>query len=116
MPPRRVQTRFARIRDPRRSATSPLSLRDALPILQFAWDTDGRRLVMAIENVKLRIGNRPADCQRSEEHTSELQSPMSLVCRLLLETKTRLPNPHTARSKGSILLLVTVFEVLSFRH
>src|ERR1017187_11008395 len=26
--------------------------------------------------------------QRSEEHTSELQSPMYLVCRLLLEKKT----------------------------
>src|SRR5256885_1806900 len=25
-------------------------------------------------------------CQRSEEHTSELQSPCNLVCRLLLET------------------------------
>src|SRR5207244_8548646 len=29
---------------------------------------------------------------RSEEHTSELQSPDHLVCRLLLEKK----NPHTA--------------------
>src|SRR5437762_9432063 len=29
------------------------------------------------------IGN----CPRSEEHTSELQSPMYLVCRLLLEKK-----------------------------
>src|SRR5437763_2294682 len=28
-----------------------------------------------------------AACYRSEEHTSELQSPMYLVCRLLLETK-----------------------------
>src|ERR1017187_682263 len=28
------------------------------------------------------LGERPAD--RSEEHTSELQSPMYLVCRLLL--------------------------------
>src|SRR5437879_1299730 len=28
---------------------------------------------------------------RSEEHTSELQSPMYLVCRLLLEKKKRLP-------------------------
>src|SRR5256885_12439330 len=27
---------------------------------------------------------------RSEEHTSELQSPCNLVCRLLLEKKTRL--------------------------
>src|SRR2546426_4323194 len=26
--------------------------------------------------------------ERSEEHTSELQSPCNLVCRLLLETKT----------------------------
>src|SRR5437762_5375015 len=28
---------------------------------------------------------------RSEEHTSELQSPMYLVCRLLLEKKNTLP-------------------------
>src|SRR5256885_17226758 len=27
-------------------------------------------------------------CRRSEEHTSELQSPCNLVCRLLLEKKT----------------------------
>src|SRR5256885_7043979 len=33
--------------------------------------------------------------ERSEEHTSELQSPCNLVCRLLLEKKKRLdiPNP-----------------------
>src|SRR5689334_6079892 len=30
---------------------------------------------------------RPADCSRSEEHTSELQSQFHLVCRLLLEKK-----------------------------
>src|SRR5437763_10809072 len=29
----------------------------------------------------------PYHCGRSEEHTSELQSPMYLVCRLLLEKK-----------------------------
>src|SRR6266850_6554091 len=29
----------------------------------------------------------PAPPQRSEEHTSELQSPCNLVCRLLLEKK-----------------------------
>src|SRR5256885_2758962 len=28
-------------------------------------------------------------CQRSEEHTSELQSPCNLVCRLLLEKKKK---------------------------
>src|SRR5256885_7781182 len=30
-----------------------------------------------------------AICRRSEEHTSELQSPCNLVCRLLLEKKKR---------------------------
>src|SRR5688500_19210984 len=29
------------------------------------------------------------DLERSEEHTSELQSPCNLVCRLLLEKKNR---------------------------
>src|SRR5438552_15002651 len=29
------------------------------------------------------------DCKRSEEHTSELQSPDHLVCRLLLEKKKK---------------------------
>src|SRR5256885_10305344 len=32
----------------------------------------------------------PTPLARSEEHTSELQSPCTLVCRLLLEKKTRL--------------------------
>src|SRR2546426_7644854 len=31
--------------------------------------------------------SRPASAARSEEHTSELQSPCNLVCRLLLEKK-----------------------------
>src|SRR5256885_12183186 len=34
-------------------------------------------------------------CARSEEHTSELQSPCNLVCRLLLEKKKN----HTYSSK-----------------
>src|SRR5256885_9770155 len=33
---------------------------------------------------------------RSEEHTSELQSPCNLVCRLLLEKKKNKPRPQTA--------------------
>src|SRR5256885_8599366 len=32
---------------------------------------------------------------RSEEHTSELQSPCNLVCRLLLEKKKKLTTNHT---------------------
>src|SRR5256885_9892990 len=34
-----------------------------------------------------RVRVRPAYIARSEEHTSELQSPCNLVCRLLLEKK-----------------------------
>src|SRR5256885_11724778 len=33
-----------------------------------------------------------AGTTRSEEHTSELQSPCNLVCRLLLEKKKKLPH------------------------
>src|SRR6266581_7633347 len=39
-----------------------------------------------------RSRGRPAPCcrtPRSEEHTSELQSPVHLVCRLLLEKKKK---------------------------
>src|SRR5437763_10507455 len=36
-----------------------------------------------------RRGWNPLEAERSEEHTSELQSPMYLVCRLLLEKKKK---------------------------
>src|SRR5258708_27532215 len=35
---------------------------------------------------------------RSEEHTSELQSPDHLVCRLLLEKKKRSPQPGNSEN------------------
>src|SRR5438876_2111810 len=38
---------------------------------------------------------------RSEEHTSELQSPVHLVCRLLLEKKTRACRPPCS-CRGSV--------------
>src|SRR2546426_3599319 len=41
----------------------------------------------AIEHVWGGVWNRPGLELRSEEHTSELQSPCNLVCRLLLEKK-----------------------------
>src|SRR5690242_20797008 len=43
------------------------------------------RCTMFVSNQGERKGNRPLD--RSEEHTSELQSHVKLVCRLLLEKK-----------------------------
>src|SRR5256885_5354431 len=54
--------------------------------------------------VKSRRDERIGHCQeitphhRSEEHTSELQSPCNLVCRLLLEKKKISPTCTTSRS------------------
>src|SRR2546430_10016407 len=45
------------------------------------------RLTRVIEQLLAEEPTRPAD--RSEEHTSELQSQSNLVCRLLLEKKKK---------------------------
>src|SRR5256885_12013358 len=41
------------------------------------------------------VGGDPERHDRSEEHTSELQSPCNLVCRLLLEKKKTRTTRHT---------------------
>src|SRR5256885_12865019 len=41
----------------------------------------------------------PNDLERSEEHTSELQSPCNLVCRLLLEKKNQSNCDDSASSR-----------------
>src|SRR5437762_9555072 len=45
----------------------------------------------------------PSSNGRSEEHTSELQSPMYLVCRLLLEKKKSKHRTHAPMSGNSDL-------------
>src|SRR5256885_11055625 len=60
-----------------------LSLHDALPI-------STRRSPGRVRAIRSWIRARTSCCgsvSRSEEHTSELQSPCNLVCRLLLEKK-----------------------------
>src|SRR5260370_13639591 len=78
-----------------------LSLHDALPIcLNFAEVTEEIRSsssesdsesdeghVMA--SARIPKAATPATPLRSEEHTSELQSHLNLVCRLLLEKKKK---------------------------
>src|SRR5437762_9070288 len=44
--------------------------------------------------------NRKCRRSRSEEHTSELQSPMYLVCRLLLEKKKNIKKPEQKQKKS----------------
>src|SRR5260370_10954980 len=43
-------------------------------------------------SIRRRTGSRA----RSEEHTSELQSHLNLVCRLLLEKKKKIPSAPSA--------------------
>src|SRR5205807_8040843 len=88
--------------------TPTLSLHDALPISFLALigagfasgakprvgiahgkgaiDLDGAFGTSALDGGGLYLG-REGRWGRSEEHTSELQSPCNLVCRLLLEKK-----------------------------
>src|SRR3989454_1762165 len=48
---------------------------------------------------------------RSEEHTSELQSPCNLVCRLLLEKKKRIRS-YTERFFIDVLLGIFAISIL----
>src|SRR5256885_10834322 len=75
-----------------------LSLHDALPICyqhNDVFDSDLKYWTQKIADVDtpargggaFRIHHAPIYAGRSEEHTSELQSPCNLVCRLLLEKK-----------------------------
>src|SRR5256885_11828177 len=68
-----------------------LSLHDALPIslerVEEGRRGDGRGARRPWRGTA--SARAMAGIQRSEEHTSELQSPCNLVCRLLLEKKKR---------------------------
>src|SRR5256885_6673738 len=79
----------------------------------FPYTTLFRSLVDhdAVDPAGLDVGHKPLDRRpihvaarvaavvvvgrdRSEEHTSELQSPCNLVCRLLLEKKKKITDAH----------------------
>src|SRR3989449_2857588 len=58
------------------------------PVVKFYGVTDGRFFNWYGADAGF-AGARPAIDERSEEHTSELQSRLHLVCRLLLEKKKK---------------------------
>src|SRR5256885_9606046 len=71
-----------------------LSLHDALPILKLFKTAQSLLTESGRAEGKLRaeamrsfLSEFRRELLRSEEHTSELQSPCNLVCRLLLEKK-----------------------------
>src|SRR5207248_10732739 len=70
--------------------TYTLSLHDALPIYQRSrrrLDPRDRARDERRGDERISGRRRGEHPHRSEEHTSELQSPYDLVCRLLLEKK-----------------------------
>src|SRR5437773_7262060 len=99
------------------SATAPseistLSLHDALPILRAS---DGSLIAAYSVSSPLRVLHDGINVwtvsNRSEEHTSELQSHHDLVCRLLLEKKKvygrALPRTTHSNSGTSIASSIT---------
>src|SRR2546429_3660807 len=77
----------------------------------FPYTTLFRSVLRLLDRQRVRARPHPARCadrflrrhrakKRSEEHTSELQSRLHLVCRLLLEKKTTTSNSSsTTRSR-----------------
>src|SRR2546422_11180742 len=70
-----------------------LSLHDALPISHLGCGcqkmTVSQALQQADQILASQVNKDNASGYRSEEHTSELQSRLHLVCRLLLEKKKK---------------------------
>src|SRR5260370_24327853 len=71
-----------------------LSLHDALPISLCGIPIPRRILALPDSTANL-LRSRVPRAKRSEEHTSELQSHLNLVCRLLLEKKNQIARHAT---------------------
>src|SRR5205807_5861890 len=81
----------------RRGQSESISRSARYPHLEERQKSDQRGNVVGAAPPRNRRGFRARGARaRSEEHTSELQSPCNLVCRLLLEKKKRRFNhfPH----------------------
>src|SRR2546430_10958024 len=80
---------FLMIRRPPRSTLFPYTtlFRSVDTFLRYDWPGNVRQLENAIKRYVILPDLELALAERSEEHTSELQSQSNLVCRLLLEKK-----------------------------
>src|SRR5690348_17765608 len=91
-----------------------LSLHDALPTCRTRRSTFpvGTGAPRSARRAPKPTGRTPTS--RSEEHTSELQSPVHLVCRLLLEKKKKI----TTHSKCTLYHTLHICKPVrtQFRH
>src|SRR3989454_3884914 len=85
------------IRRPPRSTLFPYTTLFRSPGHQLHRDEElAVRFPELVQRDDVGMLQRPGGARRSEEHTSELQSPCNLVCRLLLEKKKALLSPRTS--------------------
>src|SRR5256885_376860 len=83
------------IRRPPRSTLFPYTTLFRSTFWKFSHLKNSDALLAASSRALVSTGVRWI---RSEEHTSELQSPCNLVCRLLLEKKKKLGHPAPRRA------------------
>src|SRR2546422_6274461 len=81
---------FLMIRRPPRSTLFPYTTLFRSPLAEVS----GEAITAAEIEQALGARLRRLEQQRSEEHTSELQSRLHLVCRLLLEKKKKKPKEY----------------------
>src|SRR5256885_8687191 len=85
---------FLMIRRPPRSTLFPYTTLFRSSVVEDAALTWLAALGYAVlHGPEIAAGEPAAERGRSEEHTSELQSPCNLVCRLLLEKKKHAARP-----------------------
>src|SRR2546422_7229041 len=83
-----------------RSPSARMARVDRRGVLDYScgcshWLRENLMGLAQVSTRALRIIGSRRRCSRSEEHTSELQSRLHLVCRLLLEKKKKTTHPTT---------------------
>src|SRR5260370_19208409 len=96
MMPKSIMTAFFFFNDTATTEIYTLSLHDALPICGRGQKVQGCQVGL-LQRAALQV----VDQQRSEEHTSELQSHLNLVCRLLLEKKLGITDVGLCRGNAT---------------
>src|SRR5690348_18194729 len=102
---------FSSFDQPPTPAPYTLSLHDALPI---SCGSVSRRHSRARTKTEAHSATPHASLPfsfgrtRSEEHTSELQSPVHLVCRLLLEKKNKKWRPNRSFTTWTPVLRMSI--------